>query len=147
MAKSSSFFPDLRAAANHRGFNPRPAQVSLAFSGLRYLGATNDPFRPPTRRIAGFERPVPPAMAKSSSFFPDLRAAVNHRGFNPRPAQVSVAFSGLRYLGATDPVGPPRPDFARAPPTWNRLIFESSDSSVAALIGYLGNESWFDLVL
>ena len=127
--KSSCFFPDLRAAVNHRGFNPRPAQVSVAFSGLRYLGATDDPFRPPIRRIAGFERAVPPAMAKSSSFLPDLIAAANHRGFNPRPAQVSLAFSGLRYLGATDdPFSPPRPAFARAPPTWNRLIFESSDS-------------------
>src|ERR1700729_2234772 len=88
IGKSSGFLPDLIAAANHRGFNPRPAQVSAAFSGLRYLGATNDPFRPPTRRIPGFERPVPPAMAKCSSFFPDLIAAANHRGFNPRPAQV-----------------------------------------------------------
>jgi hypothetical protein len=37
----------------------------------------------------------------------------------------------LRYLGAMDdPFSPPRPAFAFAPPTWKRLIFESSDSSV-----------------
>jgi hypothetical protein len=85
--------------------------------------------RPAFFRPFAFAEGAKPAMAKSSSFFPDLIAAVNHRGFNPRPAQVSVAFSGLRYLGATDdPFRPPRPDFVRAPPTWNRLIFESSDS-------------------
>ena len=44
-----------------------------------------------------------PAMRNSSIFFPDLIAAVSHRGFNPRPAQVSAGFSGLRYLGATPP--------------------------------------------
>jgi hypothetical protein len=38
-----------------------------------------------------------PAMRKSSAFLPDLIAAVSQRGFNPRPAQVSVGFSGLRY--------------------------------------------------
>src|ERR1700693_4138151 len=42
-----------------------------------------------------------PAIRKSSGFLPDLIAAASHRGFNPRPAQVSPGFSGLRYLGAT----------------------------------------------
>jgi hypothetical protein len=41
-------------------------------------------------------------MRKSSIFFPALIAAVSHRGFNPRPAQVSLGSSGLRYLGAID---------------------------------------------
>jgi hypothetical protein len=44
-----------------------------------------------------------PAIRKSSAFLPDLIAAVSQRGFNPRPAQVSVGFSGLRYLGAMAP--------------------------------------------
>src|SRR5450432_2934462 len=51
-------------------------------------------------------RPLPrplAAMAKSSIFLPDLIAAASQRGFNPRPAQVSAEFSGLQYLGATEP--------------------------------------------
>src|SRR6516162_5622028 len=40
MAKSSSFPPDFRAAASHRGFSPRPAHISDGSSGLRYLGGT-----------------------------------------------------------------------------------------------------------
>src|SRR5271169_6725813 len=55
MAKSSSFFPDLIAAASQRGFSPRPAQVSAGFSGLRNFGATF----PLTPRPMDFER-VPP---------------------------------------------------------------------------------------
>ena len=47
-----------------------------------------------------------PAIRKSSGFLPDLIAAANQRGFNPRPAQVSAGFSGLRYLGATAPRAP-----------------------------------------
>jgi hypothetical protein len=46
------------------------------------------------------------AMLKSSSFLPALMAVVSHRGFNPRPAQVSEGFSGLRYFGATLPRTP-----------------------------------------
>jgi hypothetical protein len=68
------------------------------------------------RALRAFFRPFAfaeldaPAIKKSSCFFPDLIAVVNHRGFNPRPAQVSLAFFGLRYLGATDdPFTPPRP--------------------------------------
>src|ERR1700758_3975890 len=38
--KSSIFLPDLIAAANHRGFKPRPAHVSAGLSGLRYFAAT-----------------------------------------------------------------------------------------------------------
>jgi hypothetical protein len=39
-AKSASFFfPPFKAATSHRGLLPLPAQVSLEFSGLRYLGA------------------------------------------------------------------------------------------------------------
>jgi hypothetical protein len=69
--------------------------------------------RPAFFRPFALAEGVEPAMRKSSCFFPDFMAAVNHRGFNPRPAQVSVAFSGLRYLGATaDPFSPPRPDLA-----------------------------------
>jgi len=59
-----------------------------------------------------------PAIRKSSAFLPDLIAAASQRGFNPRPAQVSAGFSGLRYLGATAPRAPnPRATFdADLPP-------------------------------
>jgi hypothetical protein len=68
------------------------------------------------RALRAFLRPfaldevVTPAIAKSSMFFPDLMAAVSQRGFKPRPAHVSAGFSGLRYLGATEPLAPPRPN-------------------------------------
>src|ERR1700674_5300062 len=89
------------------------------------------------RALRAFLRPfafgedLAPAIRKSSGFFPVLIAAVSHRGFSPRPAQVSLGFSGLRYLSATDPRAPPRPkaDFARPAPPWNRVSFESSVSS------------------
>src|ERR1700732_1495934 len=70
------------------------------------------------------------AMRKSSIFLPDLIAAANHRGFKPRPAQVSAGLSGLRYFAATLPRAPhPKAAFARAPP-WTRVSFASSDSTV-----------------
>jgi hypothetical protein len=71
-----------------------------------------------------------PAIAKSSTFFPPFIAATSHLGLRPRPAQVSAGFSGLRYLGATAPLGPPRPAGLprRAPPLYPSS-FESSDSS------------------
>jgi hypothetical protein len=73
-------------------------------------------------------------MLKSSSFLPDFSAATSHRGFSPRPAQVSVGFSGLRYFGATAPRGPPRPPLARDPsvvrrsslPSWSCIARRSS---------------------
>src|SRR5271168_1898825 len=77
-------------------------------------------------RPFAFDTPEP-AIRKSSAFLPDLIAAVNHRGFNPRPAQVSAGFSGLRYLAAT--VARPRTPFVDFPPL-KRPSFESSDSSV-----------------
>src|ERR1700730_5753578 len=71
-----------------------------------------------------------PAIAKSSSFLPLLMAALNHRGLRPRPAQVSAGFSGLRYLGATAPLAPPRPDLVAFPPRLsNCASFASSVSS------------------
>jgi hypothetical protein len=89
---------------------------------LRALRAFFRPF--------AFDEVVAPAIAKSSMFFPPLMAAVSQRGFNPRPAHVSTGFSGLRYLGATAPLAPPRPkaDFPRAAPPWKRPSFESSDT-------------------
>jgi hypothetical protein len=50
------------------------------------------------RALRAFLRPfafgecVAPAIRKSSIFFPVLIAAANHRGFNPRPAHVSLGF-------------------------------------------------------
>jgi hypothetical protein len=67
-----------------------------------------------------------PAIRKSSNDFPPLMAAVSQRGFNPRPAQVSVGFSGLRYFGATEP---PLPTLPPLPPPSNRASLDSSDSS------------------
>jgi hypothetical protein len=73
-----------------------------------------------------FDAP-PSAIRKSSAFLPDLIAAVSQRGFNPRPAQVSAEFSGLRYLGATAPREPnPRVTFDPDLPPWNRPSFASS---------------------
>jgi hypothetical protein len=46
------------------------------------------------------------AMLKCSSFLPALIAAASQSGFSPRPAQVSLGFSGLRYFGATGPRAP-----------------------------------------
>jgi len=61
--------------------------------------------------LAGFLRPLPlEVMEKSSIFLPDLIAAASQRGFRPRPAQVSVGFSGFRYFAGTEPRRPP-PDF------------------------------------
>src|SRR5215471_3822784 len=54
-------------------------------------------------------------MLKCSSFLPDFSAAAIHRGFSPRPAHVSVGFSGLRYFGATGPRVPPRTPLTRNP--------------------------------
>src|ERR1700719_1293925 len=70
-----------------------------------------------------------PAIRKSSCFLPALIAAANQRGFNPRPAHVSAGFSGLRYLGATDPLAPPLPTLPPARPPSNRVSFDNSDSS------------------
>src|SRR4029077_13250642 len=65
-------------------------------------------------------------IAKCSSFFPDLSAAVSQRGFNPRPAHVSLGLSGLRYFGAILPPARVR----RPPPVPKRVSFANSDSSV-----------------
>src|ERR1700730_13680280 len=71
-----------------------------------------------------------PAIRKSSIFLPDLIAAANHRGFKPRPAQVSAGLSGLRYFAATLPRAPhPKAAFEPAPP-WTRVSFESPVSSI-----------------
>src|SRR5258707_3697744 len=80
--------------------------------------------------LDGFAESLPaPPMLKSSSFLPDLRAAASHRGFSPRPAQVSLGFSGLRYFGATFPLAPrPKAPFDRPPPAWKRSSLASSDS-------------------
>jgi hypothetical protein len=41
------------------------------------------------------------AIKKFDRFFPDLIAAVSHRGWRPLPVHVSDEFVGLRYFGAT----------------------------------------------
>src|SRR5467141_1790978 len=70
-----------------------------------------------------------PRIRKSSADFPPLIAAVNHFGLNPRPAQVSSGFCGLRYFGATGPLSPnPEPLFRSVLEPCNRLSFVSSDS-------------------
>jgi hypothetical protein len=70
------------------------------------------------------------AIAKSSNLLPPFIAATSHLGRRPRPAQVSAGFSGLRYLGATAPLGPPRPAARpRRPPSAYPANFDSSVSS------------------
>jgi hypothetical protein len=74
---------------------------------------------------------VAPSIRKSSSFLPPFIAAASHRGFNPRPAQLSLSLSGLRYFGATFPRAPrPKADLGRPAPPRKRASLESSDSSV-----------------
>jgi hypothetical protein len=81
-------------------------------------------------RPFAFDDGLAPAIRKASCFLPALIAAVNHRGFKPRPAQVSAGLSGLRYFAATLPRGPhPKATFERAPP-WKRVSFESPVSSI-----------------
>src|SRR5262249_16087726 len=63
IAKSSSFLPDFKAAAIHRGLRPRPAHVSAGLSGLRYFGATA-PYAPPRRPRS----PVIPWAPKRDNF-------------------------------------------------------------------------------
>jgi hypothetical protein len=70
-----------------------------------------------------------PRIRKSSADFPPLIAAVNHFGLNPRPAQVSSGFCGLRYFGGTGPLSPnPEPFFRSVLAPCNRVSFASSDS-------------------
>jgi hypothetical protein len=109
---------DARApGAAARGANRRARQPQS-----RQKAAPRRPKNSYLRALRAFLRPFPfdevaaPAMAKSSIFFPPLIAVVNHRGFRPRPAQVSAGFSGFRYLGATRPLAPPRPDLVAFPP-------------------------------
>src|SRR6516164_3316233 len=97
IAKSSSFFPDLIAAASQRGFRPRPAHVSEGFSGLRNFGATF----PLTPRPTDFER-VPPdskrlnfassisSARRSSDTFDASRASM--RPFSPTSASIVIDF-------------------------------------------------------
>jgi hypothetical protein len=64
-----------------------------------------------------------PGIKKSSCSLPPLMAAASHRGFSPRPAQVSAGFSGFRYLGATGPLRSLRPNLVALlrPPKLSKL--------------------------
>jgi hypothetical protein len=57
--------------------------------------------------------------AKVFELLAALSAAASQRGFNPRPAQVSLGLSGLRYFGATLPRAAPR--------HFHRFVFCSPD--------------------
>src|SRR5260370_18180392 len=71
-----------------------------------------------------------PRIRKSSADLPPLIAAVNHFGLNPRPAQVSSGFCGVRYFGGTGPLSPnPEAAFRCVLAPCNRLSFASSGSS------------------
>src|SRR6266566_6264255 len=81
--------------------------------------------------LLAFFEATAPRIRKSSADFPPLIAAVNHFGLNPRPAQVSSGFSGLRYFGGTGPLSPnPEPLFRSVLATCSRVSFSSSDSIV-----------------
>src|ERR1700739_2873261 len=74
MTKSSSFLPDLRAAASQRGFRPRPAQVSAGFSGLRYFGATL-PRTPRPKEALVLPAPTPTRCSLASSDSSERRSS------------------------------------------------------------------------
>src|SRR5712671_4104424 len=70
------------------------------------------------------------AMLNSSSVLPALIAASSQRGVSPRPAQVSLRFSGLRYFGATGPRTPSPSPLERNWEVESRESFVSSASRV-----------------
>jgi hypothetical protein len=69
------------------------------------------------RPLPQFLRRTPGACGSCAALMDD---PTSHLGLRPLPAQVSDGFSGLRYLGATAPLGPSRPGFRprRAPPLY-----------------------------
>src|SRR5215469_15145893 len=64
LIKNASFFSFrfFISSLIHRGVAPRPAQVSVGFALLLYLGGTLRPFMALTRRP---RRPIPPALSPS----------------------------------------------------------------------------------
>jgi hypothetical protein len=86
-----------------------------------------------------------PGIKKSSSSLPPLIAAASQRGLRPRPAQVSAGFSGLRYLGATGPIRPPRASLVAFPPPPKPASFRQLGFELAAWLGYLGGDGRLDL--
>jgi hypothetical protein len=102
----------------------------LAISRKFFTGGTFQALRF-LRAFLGVEPFAAHAIAKSPNFLPPFIAATNHLGLRPRPAQVSAEFSGLRYLGATAPLGPPRLDGRprRGPPAYSSSFDNSASSS------------------
>ena len=101
---------------------PRLQSGGAFCQGEPYLRA----FRAPLGRFVF--APAGDAIRKCSNFLPPFIAAVNHRGFNPRPAQVSAGLSGLRYFGATAP--PRRAPIPRDPSDRTRESLLNSDCSM-----------------
>jgi hypothetical protein len=89
MRKSSSFLPSFNAAASHRGWAPRPAQVSPP--GPRYFAGTLRPFIALVRRDELARKPPPPrgprlasAPRRESCFSRSRRFSVRRLSISPR---------------------------------------------------------------
>jgi hypothetical protein len=81
-------------------------QIEHVLASLHHLPALRAFFRPFALAEVG-----DPAIKKSSSLFPDLTVAANHRGFNPRRRSVMLRGPGDR--AALNSVGNcPREAFA-----------------------------------
>ena len=91
MRKSSSFLPSFNAAASHRGWAPRPAQVSPP--GPRYFAGTLRPFIALVRRDEPARKPPTPrgprlasAPRRESCFSRSRRFSVRRLSISPRSA-------------------------------------------------------------
>jgi hypothetical protein len=125
LERRSGTFDLFAEIANRDAFILAKSQSVCGQRNKRHLRALRALFG-----LLAFFDATAPRIRKSSADFPPLIAAVNHFGLNPRPAQVSSGFCGLRYFGGTGPLTPnPEPLFRSVLAPCNRLSFASSDSS------------------
>src|SRR5262249_32522476 len=90
----------------HRGVAPRPAQVSVGFALLLYLGGTLRPFMALTRRP---RRPIPPALSPSlascdlsSSAFRPSAAPPSQRYFMRASLDIEASLVGRAIVASGD---------------------------------------------
>jgi hypothetical protein len=96
VSNCSTIRPSVRAQDSKLGRAPRSGMRTVQFAGrYRLERARRSP-------IWLFFRTL---ILNSSIRFPNLNCATSHRGFLPRPAQVSDGRSGLRYFGCTSGYG------------------------------------------